>query len=105
MTESLMPVILCFVSYVIVHFRLNFFSLSVLSASQGQARRRKNMTEFLGETNIPTPDTLGQIGGSLPGVGAGPDSWKNRAASRFSGFFSSNAGAGPFCKVTLIGQR
>uniref|UniRef100_A0A4W6FUJ2 Pleckstrin homology and RhoGEF domain containing G5 n=1 Tax=Lates calcarifer TaxID=8187 RepID=A0A4W6FUJ2_LATCA len=62
------------------------------------ARRRKNMTEFLGETNIPTPDALGQIGGSLPSVGAGPDSWKNRAASRFSGFFSSNAGAGPFGK-------
>ncbi|XP_045912376.1 pleckstrin homology domain-containing family G member 5 isoform X2 [Micropterus dolomieu] len=64
----------------------------------GQARRRKNMTEFLGETNIPTPDTLGQIGGSLPGIGGGPDSWKNRAASRFSGFFSSNAGAGSFGK-------
>ncbi|KAL6119453.1 plekhg5 [Pungitius sinensis] len=62
----------------------------------GQARRRKNMTEFLGETNIPTPDTLGQLGGSLPG--AGPDSWKNRAASRFSGFFSSSAGVGPFGK-------
>ncbi|XP_037627765.1 pleckstrin homology domain-containing family G member 5 isoform X3 [Sebastes umbrosus] len=61
----------------------------------GQARRRKNMTEFLGETNIPAPDALG-LGGSLPG--AGPDSWKNRAASRFSGFFSSNAGAGPFGK-------
>ncbi|XP_053174443.1 pleckstrin homology domain-containing family G member 5 isoform X1 [Scomber japonicus] len=64
----------------------------------GQARRRKNMTEFLGETNIPTPDALGQIGGSLPSVGAGPDSWKNRAASRFSGFFSSNAGGGAFGK-------
>ncbi|XP_028437980.1 pleckstrin homology domain-containing family G member 5 isoform X2 [Perca flavescens] len=64
----------------------------------GQARRRKNMTEFLGEPNIPTPESLGQIGGSLPGIGAGPDSWKNRAASRFSGFFSSNAGAGPFGK-------
>ncbi|XP_034552121.1 pleckstrin homology domain-containing family G member 5 isoform X2 [Notolabrus celidotus] len=62
----------------------------------GQARRRKNMTEFLGEANIPSPDTLSQIGGSLPGVGAGPDSWKNRAASRFSGFFSSNAA--PFGK-------
>uniref|UniRef100_A0A3Q2ZJQ4 Pleckstrin homology domain containing, family G (with RhoGef domain) member 5b n=1 Tax=Kryptolebias marmoratus TaxID=37003 RepID=A0A3Q2ZJQ4_KRYMA len=56
------------------------------------ARRRKNMTEFLGEPNIPTPDSLGQLGGSLPGVGAGPDSWKNRAASRFSVLFSSNAG-------------
>ncbi|XP_041655381.1 pleckstrin homology domain-containing family G member 5 isoform X2 [Cheilinus undulatus] len=64
----------------------------------GQARRRKNMTEFLGEANIPTPDSLGQISGSLPGVGTGPDSWKNRAASRFSGFFSSNTGAGPFGK-------
>lgn len=63
------------------------------------------MTEFLGETNIPTPEALGQMGGSLPSVGAGPDSWKNRAASRFSGFFSSNAGAGPFVKVTLIGQH
>uniref|UniRef100_A0AAX7UUX6 Pleckstrin homology domain containing, family G (with RhoGef domain) member 5b n=1 Tax=Astatotilapia calliptera TaxID=8154 RepID=A0AAX7UUX6_ASTCA len=62
------------------------------------ARRRKNITEFLGEANIPTPDALGQIGGSLPAVGAGPDSWKNRAASRFSGFFSSNAGAGSFGK-------
>ncbi|XP_028266265.1 pleckstrin homology domain-containing family G member 5 isoform X1 [Parambassis ranga] len=64
----------------------------------GQARRRKDITQFLGEANIPTPDALGQIGGSLPSVGAGPDSWKNRAASRFSGFFSSNAGAGPFVK-------
>ncbi|XP_047228460.1 pleckstrin homology domain-containing family G member 5 isoform X5 [Girardinichthys multiradiatus] len=64
----------------------------------GQARRRKNMTEFLGETNIPTPEALGQLGGSLPAVGAGPDSWKNRAASRFSGLFGSNAGAGPFGK-------
>ncbi|XP_043976256.1 pleckstrin homology domain-containing family G member 5 isoform X1 [Gambusia affinis] len=64
----------------------------------GQARRRKNMTEFLGETNIPTQDALGQLGGSLPAVGAGPDSWKNRAASRFSGLFGSTAGAGPFGK-------
>ncbi|XP_031701571.1 pleckstrin homology domain-containing family G member 5 isoform X2 [Anarrhichthys ocellatus] len=64
----------------------------------GQARQRKNMTEFLGETNIPTPDAVGQTGGSLSGIGAGPDSWKNRAASRFSGFFSSNAGMGPFGK-------
>ncbi|XP_038165180.1 pleckstrin homology domain-containing family G member 5 isoform X1 [Cyprinodon tularosa] len=64
----------------------------------GQSRRRKNITEFLGETNIPSPDALGQLGGSLPAVGAGPDSWKNRAASRFSGLFGSNAGAGPFGK-------
>lgn len=59
------------------------------------------MTEFLGETNIPTQDALGQLGGSLPAVGAGPDSWKNRAASRFSGLFGSTAGAGPFGKVRL----
>ncbi|XP_069039706.1 pleckstrin homology domain-containing family G member 5 isoform X3 [Lepisosteus oculatus] len=62
----------------------------------GQARRRKNMTEFLGDANIPSPDSLSQLGGSLPSVGSGPDNWKNRAASRFSGFFSSSAGAGPF---------
>lgn len=96
---SLSSFIFCFVS-----FRCFFFIVSKVFASalQGQARRRKNMTEFLGEANIPTPDALGQIGGSLPSVGAGPDSWKNRAASRFSGFFSSNAGAGPFGKVTPI---
>ncbi|KAI1890693.1 hypothetical protein AGOR_G00156270 [Albula goreensis] len=64
----------------------------------GQARRRKNMTEFLGDSSIPSPDSLGQLGGSLPSVGPGPDSWKNRAASRFSGFFSSGAVAGPFGK-------
>lgn len=59
------------------------------------------MTEFLGEANIPTPEALGQlgqVGGSLPSVPAGSDSWKNRAASRFSGLFSSNAGAGAFGK-------
>ncbi|XP_030624525.1 pleckstrin homology domain-containing family G member 5 [Chanos chanos] len=61
----------------------------------GQARRRKNMTEFLGDANIPSPDSLAQLGGSLPSITpltAGPDSWKNRAASRFSGFFSAGAG-------------
>lgn len=58
------------------------------------------MTEFLGEPNIPIPDALGQIGGSLPSVGAGPDSWKNRAASRISGLFGSSAG--PFVKVSPI---
>ncbi|KAJ3586442.1 hypothetical protein NHX12_012840, partial [Muraenolepis orangiensis] len=60
----------------------------------GQARRRKNMTEFLGDSNIPSTDTLSQLGGPVPGVGTGPDNWKNRAASRFSGFFSSAAGGG-----------
>ncbi|XP_066546671.1 pleckstrin homology domain-containing family G member 5 isoform X2 [Amia ocellicauda] len=62
----------------------------------GQARRRKNMTEFLGDANIPSPDSLSQLGGSLPSAGAGPDSWKNRAASRFSGFFGSGMGTGSF---------
>ncbi|XP_041859152.1 LOW QUALITY PROTEIN: pleckstrin homology domain-containing family G member 5 [Melanotaenia boesemani] len=60
----------------------------------GQARRRKNMTEFLGETNIPTPDSLGQLGGSLPSVGAGSDSWKNR----ISIFFNPTPGPGAFGK-------
>ncbi|XP_064160791.1 pleckstrin homology domain-containing family G member 5-like isoform X2 [Anguilla rostrata] len=64
----------------------------------GQARRRKNMTEFLGDSSIPSPDSLAQLGGSLSGGGGGPDSWKNRAASRFSGFFSSGAATGPFGK-------
>lgn len=61
------------------------------------------MTEFLGEANIPSPDSLGQLGGSLPGVGAGPDSWKNRAASRFSVLFSPVVG--PSAKVTASTLR
>ncbi|XP_064155305.1 pleckstrin homology domain-containing family G member 5 isoform X2 [Anguilla rostrata] len=64
----------------------------------GQARRRKNINEFLGEASIPSPDSLAQLGSSFPGVGggAGPDSWKNRAASRFSGLFGSASGTSPF---------
>ena len=61
--------------------------------------RSKNITEFLGDANIPSTDSLPALPGALPGVGTGPDSWKNRAASRFSGFFSSAAGAGGFGKV------
>ncbi|XP_063292516.1 pleckstrin homology domain-containing family G member 5 isoform X1 [Pelobates fuscus] len=57
-------------------------------------RRRKNMTEFLGDTNIPMPDTQ-QIFSSLPNNGS--DTWKNRAASRFSGFFGTGT-TGPFGK-------
>lgn len=68
---------------------------------QGPSRRRKNITEFLGETNIPSQDVLVQLGGPLPSVGTGPDTWKNRAASRFSGFFGSNAATGPI-KVTRV---
>ncbi|XP_076132346.1 pleckstrin homology domain-containing family G member 5 isoform X2 [Alosa pseudoharengus] len=57
----------------------------------GQARHRKNMTEFLGDPNIPPPDTLAQLGGSLPpAIIPGPESWKNRAASRFSVFFGAS---------------
>uniref|UniRef100_A0A493THJ0 Nephrocystin 4 n=1 Tax=Anas platyrhynchos platyrhynchos TaxID=8840 RepID=A0A493THJ0_ANAPP len=57
-------------------------------------RRRKNMTEFLGDANIPGPELSPHGSGSLPTNGT--DTWKNRAASRFSGFFSSGAGTGPF---------
>uniref|UniRef100_A0A9J7XUD1 Pleckstrin homology domain containing, family G (with RhoGef domain) member 5b n=1 Tax=Cyprinus carpio carpio TaxID=630221 RepID=A0A9J7XUD1_CYPCA len=74
---------------------------SISSFSQGQARRRKNMTEFLGDANIPSPDTLAMLGGplpggapggALPGVAAGPDNWKNRATSRISVFFGAGSG-------------
>ncbi|NXK56008.1 PKHG5 protein, partial [Chauna torquata] len=57
-------------------------------------RRRKNMTEFLGDASIPGPEPSPHGSGSLPTNGT--DTWKNRAASRFSGFFSSGAGTGPF---------
>ncbi|XP_026916372.2 pleckstrin homology domain-containing family G member 5 isoform X3 [Acinonyx jubatus] len=53
-------------------------------------RRRKNMSEFLGETSIPGQEAPTPSSCSLPsGSSGGSDSWKNRAASRFSGFFSS----------------
>lgn len=77
------------------------FQSSITSSSQGQSRRRKNMTEFLGDANIPCPDTLAIHGGALPsaapgcslaGVAAGPDNWKNRATSRISVFFGAGAG-------------
>uniref|UniRef100_A0A8C5MKX1 Pleckstrin homology and RhoGEF domain containing G5 n=1 Tax=Leptobrachium leishanense TaxID=445787 RepID=A0A8C5MKX1_9ANUR len=55
-------------------------------------RRRKNMNEFLGDATIPMQDSS-QISGSLPNNGS--DTWKNRAASRFSGFFGSGT-TGPF---------
>ncbi|XP_015738006.1 pleckstrin homology domain-containing family G member 5 isoform X1 [Coturnix japonica] len=57
-------------------------------------RRRKNMTEFLGDASIPSPEPSLHGSGSLPTNGT--DTWKNRAASRFSGFFSSGASTGPF---------
>ncbi|KAM7084097.1 LOW QUALITY PROTEIN: pleckstrin homology domain-containing family G member 5 [Ciconia maguari] len=59
-------------------------------------RRRKNMTEFLGDASIPGPELAPHGGGSVPANGTGTDTWKNRAASRFSGFFGSGTGAGSF---------
>ncbi|NXF30430.1 PKHG5 protein, partial [Nyctibius bracteatus] len=62
--------------------------------SLAPGRRRKNMTEFLGDTSIPSPEPAPPGSGSLPANGT--DTWKNRAASRFSGFFGSGATAGSF---------
>ncbi|XP_056323991.1 pleckstrin homology domain-containing family G member 5 isoform X2 [Danio aesculapii] len=64
----------------------------------GQTRRRKNMPEFLGDSSVPNQDSLSQLSGSLPGSITGPDRWRNRAASRFSGLFSSNSGNGSLGK-------
>ncbi|KAM6402576.1 LOW QUALITY PROTEIN: pleckstrin homology domain-containing family G member 5 [Rhynochetos jubatus] len=70
--------------------------------SLAAGRRRKNMTEFLGDTSIPEPAAHG--GGSplptSPLPANGTDTWKNRAASRFSGFFGSGTGAGSFGRET-----
>ncbi|XP_004411091.1 PREDICTED: pleckstrin homology domain-containing family G member 5 isoform X3 [Odobenus rosmarus divergens] len=57
-------------------------------------RRRKNMSEFLGETSIPGQEAPTPSGCSLPSGSS--DSWKNRAASRFSGFFSSGPSASTY---------
>ncbi|KAM9687130.1 pleckstrin homology domain-containing family G member 5 isoform 1-T1 [Trichechus inunguis] len=65
-------------------------------------RRRKNMSEFLGEVSIPGQEPPTSSSCSLPsGSSGGPssaggDSWKNRAASRFSGFFSSGPSTSAF---------
>nr|XP_021328163.1 pleckstrin homology domain-containing family G member 5 isoform X7 [Danio rerio] len=67
----------------------------------GQTRRRKNMPEFLGDSSISNQDSLSQLSGSLPGSITGPDRWRNRAASRFSGLFSSNSGNGSLGKVSI----
>uniref|UniRef100_A0A4W3HBU2 Pleckstrin homology and RhoGEF domain containing G5 n=1 Tax=Callorhinchus milii TaxID=7868 RepID=A0A4W3HBU2_CALMI len=61
---------------------------------QAPGRRRKNMTEFLGDASIPFPDPVVPLGPSLPGVTS--DTWKNRAASRFSGLFSQGTGMAAF---------
>uniref|UniRef100_A0A8C4MRX2 Pleckstrin homology and RhoGEF domain containing G5 n=1 Tax=Equus asinus asinus TaxID=83772 RepID=A0A8C4MRX2_EQUAS len=63
-------------------------------------RRRKNMSEFLGEASIPGQEPSTPASCSLPGSSSGgsggSDSWKNRAASRFSGFFSSGPSTSAF---------
>ncbi|KAM4016662.1 pleckstrin homology domain-containing family G member 5 isoform 2-T2 [Anomaloglossus baeobatrachus] len=56
-------------------------------------RRRKNMNEFLGDASIPMQESLQNFSCSLPNN----DTWKNRAASRFSGFFGAGT-TGPFGK-------
>ncbi|XP_043918964.1 pleckstrin homology domain-containing family G member 5 isoform X2 [Protopterus annectens] len=59
-------------------------------------RRRKNMSEFLGDANIPPPETLHSFSAALSNNGN--DTWKNRAASRFSVLFGSGANVGMFGK-------
>ncbi|KAG8568648.1 hypothetical protein GDO81_014090 [Engystomops pustulosus] len=61
--------------------------------AEAPGRRRKNMNEFLGDASIPMQDSPQNFSCSLPNN----DTWKNRAASRFSGFFGSGT-AGPFGK-------
>ncbi|NXT08319.1 PKHG5 protein, partial [Prunella fulvescens] len=64
------------------------------SESLAPGRRRKNITEFLGDTSIPSPEPALHSSSSLPTNGT--DTWKNRAASRFSGFFGSGTSTGSF---------
>ncbi|KAK1203726.1 PKHG5 protein, partial [Pygoscelis papua] len=66
--------------------------------SLAPGRRRKNMTEFLGDASIPGPEPAPHSSSSLPANGT--DTWKNRAASRFSGFFGSGTGTGSFGRET-----
>ncbi|XP_047400500.1 pleckstrin homology domain-containing family G member 5 isoform X3 [Sciurus carolinensis] len=65
-------------------------------------RRRKNMSEFLGESSVPGQEPPVPSSCSLPSShsggtsSGGSDSWKNRAASRFSGLFSSGPSTSAF---------
>uniref|UniRef100_A0AAY5E9J4 DH domain-containing protein n=1 Tax=Electrophorus electricus TaxID=8005 RepID=A0AAY5E9J4_ELEEL len=68
------------------------------------ARRRKNMMEFLGDASIPSPDSLAQLGGSLPSV-APLGVPKNRPASRFSGFFFPSGAGKELDRVELLNNR
>ncbi|XP_060550320.1 pleckstrin homology domain-containing family G member 5 isoform X1 [Pantherophis guttatus] len=62
----------------------------------GPGRQRKNMNEFLGDARIPNPDLLPPAAPSP--VPNGPDTRKNRGASRFSGFFGSGNSASSFAR-------
>ncbi|NWI42599.1 PKHG5 protein, partial [Picathartes gymnocephalus] len=66
--------------------------------SLAPGRRRKNITEFLGDISIPSPEPALHGSSSLPTNGT--DTWKNRAASRFSGFFGSGTSTGSFGRET-----
>ncbi|NXS55476.1 PKHG5 protein, partial [Brachypteracias leptosomus] len=66
--------------------------------SLAPGRRRKNMTEFLGDPSIPVPESAPH--GSSPVPANGTDTWKNRAASRFSGLFGSGTSTGSFGRET-----
>ncbi|XP_058711041.1 pleckstrin homology domain-containing family G member 5 [Poecile atricapillus] len=66
--------------------------------SLAPGRRRKNITEFLGDTSIPSTEPALHSSSSLPNNGT--DTWKNRAASRFSGFFGSGTSTGSFGRET-----
>ena len=79
-------------------------------SGQAPGRRRKNMSEFLGEAGIPgheppAPSScslpVGSSGGTSSGIN---ESWKNRAASRFSGFFSSSPSTSAFSRVWSPGD-
>lgn len=83
-------------------FLVSYFCLFLtLCLWQGQARRRKNMPEFLGDSSTPHQDSISQLSGSIPGSIMGTDRWRNRAAIRFSGLFSSNSGNGSLGKVSI----
>lgn len=78
---------------------------SLFLPGQAPGRRRKNMSEFLGEASIPgqeppAPSSCSLPVGSSGGTSSGSnESWKNRAASRFSGFFSSSPSTSAFGRV------
>uniref|UniRef100_A0A670ZKU1 Pleckstrin homology and RhoGEF domain containing G5 n=1 Tax=Pseudonaja textilis TaxID=8673 RepID=A0A670ZKU1_PSETE len=77
--------------------RLEQISLRRESTDVGvPGRQRKNMNEFLGDARIPNPDLLPPAAPSP--VPNGPDTRKNRGASRFSGFFGSGNSGSSFSR-------